>query len=134
MQEKVLHLQFIQEVIKRMASNSFIIKGWSVTLVSALFAVSVADTDKRFILIAYIPAIMFWFLDAFFLYQERLFRMLYKQVAEDSIGSEQFTMSTTLVMNRVNPYLFVLFSKTMMLFHGTLIGCIILVMSFYDKL
>lgn len=134
MQEKVLHLQFIQEVIKRMASNSFIIKGWSVTLVSALFAVSVADTDKRFILIAYIPAIMFWFLDAFFLYQERLFRMLYKQVAEDSIGSEQFTMNTTLVMNRVNPYLFVLFSKTMILFHGTLIICIILVMSFYDKL
>jgi len=31
------HLELIQAVITRMAGNSFLIRGWSVTLVSALF-------------------------------------------------------------------------------------------------
>ena len=30
---KIKHLEMVQDVIKRMASNSFILKGWAVTLV-----------------------------------------------------------------------------------------------------
>jgi len=31
MENKIKHLEMLQNVIARMASNSFIIKGWSVT-------------------------------------------------------------------------------------------------------
>lgn len=38
MEKKLKHLDFLQLVITRMNVNSFFLKGWSVTLVAALFA------------------------------------------------------------------------------------------------
>jgi hypothetical protein len=40
MDAQIAHLQMIQAVITRMGSNSFLLKGWSVTLVAALFALA----------------------------------------------------------------------------------------------
>ena len=37
------HLELIQGVINRMAGNSFHLKGWSVVLVSALFALAASN-------------------------------------------------------------------------------------------
>jgi len=36
-----------------MANNSFLLKGWSVTLVAALFALAAKDSDKKYIVVAY---------------------------------------------------------------------------------
>ena len=33
-ENKLKHLEFIQNIITRMNSNSFVIKGWSITLVT----------------------------------------------------------------------------------------------------
>ena len=79
---KIAHLQMIQAVITRMAENSFMAKGWTVTLVTALFALAAVDANRFFVYVAYLPAVMFWALDAYFLRQERLFRKLYDQVRE----------------------------------------------------
>jgi len=38
MEQKLAHPQMIHGVINRMAGNSFLLKGWSVTLVAALRA------------------------------------------------------------------------------------------------
>ena len=35
MEKKIKHLEMIQAVIVRMGNNSFLLKGWSVTLISA---------------------------------------------------------------------------------------------------
>lgn len=43
---KVPHLEMIQGVINRMARNSFALKGWAVTLVAGIFALSSKNTDK----------------------------------------------------------------------------------------
>ena len=75
------HLEFIQQVITRMNANSFKIKGWTVTLVSALLAVCASTKDETFVLTALFPAIVMWFLDAYYLMQERKFRGLYGDVA-----------------------------------------------------
>ena len=40
---KLEHLKMLQAVITRMASNSFMVKGWCITLVSALLALSAKD-------------------------------------------------------------------------------------------
>jgi hypothetical protein len=74
---KIEHLKMIQDVINRMAGNSFLTKGWCVTLVSAIIVLGAKEPDKRFVMVAFLPLIMFWILDGYFLFQERLFRRLY---------------------------------------------------------
>ena len=36
MDKKLKHLELVQSVINRMASNSFMLKGWAVTLVAGI--------------------------------------------------------------------------------------------------
>ena len=93
MENKVAHLEMIQVIITRMASNSFLINGWSVTLVAALFALAAANTNERFVYLAYFPAFMFWALDAYFLRQERLFRKLYDHVRGTENERVDFTLA-----------------------------------------
>lgn len=121
---KIAHLGFIQGVITRMGSNSFLLKGWSITLVAAIFALSAKDADQKFVLLAYFPVVVFWMLDAFFLHQEKLFRKLYEEVAADHISSEQFTLNTSVVENDVPSAVCVFFSKTLLPFHGSVIGVV----------
>jgi hypothetical protein len=73
-EKKLKHLEFIQNIITRMNANSFAIKGWSVTLVSALFALAADKADMKFILVALLPVAVFWILDGFFLSQEKQYR------------------------------------------------------------
>lgn len=79
--EQLKHLEFIQSVITRMNTNSFQIKGWAVTLVSALLAIFASTNNDYFVLIAIFPAVVMWFLDAYYRTQERKFRGLYDDVA-----------------------------------------------------
>ena len=72
MDKKLKHLEMVQGVINRMASNSFMLKGWAVTLVAGIFALAGKDTDKLYFLVSYVPVIVFWGLDAYYLLQEIL--------------------------------------------------------------
>jgi hypothetical protein len=80
-EQKVEHLKFIQAVIARMGTNSFLLKGWTVTLVAALFAFGAKEADRAFIVIAWVPVLVFAGLDAYFLRRERLYRRLHDKVA-----------------------------------------------------
>lgn len=80
-EDKLKHLEFIQNVITRMNSNSFQIKGWTVTIVSALLAIYASSKNNYFILACLFPTTIFWFLDTYYLCQERKFRGLYNDVA-----------------------------------------------------
>lgn len=79
--ENIKHLEFIQNVITRMNTNSFQIKGWSIVVVSALLAIYASTKDNFFFLAGVFPTFIFWFLDAYYLNQERKFRGLYNDVA-----------------------------------------------------
>jgi len=81
MSEKIKYLEFIQQIIARMNSNSFHIKGWSVTIVSALLAVYASTKNTNLIVIGVFPTLIFWFMDAYYLTQERRFRGLYNDAA-----------------------------------------------------
>ena len=63
---KLKHLELVQGVINRLSTNSFLLKGWSVFLISALLALSTADNRAAFGFIAYIPAVVFWSLGRVF--------------------------------------------------------------------
>lgn len=92
---KVKHLELVQNVISRMASNSFMLKGWAVTLVAGIFALAEKDADKLYFLVSYIPVVVFWWLDAYYLFQERLYRLLYDKVCQTSDDCIDFSLKAT---------------------------------------
>lgn len=94
MDNKIKHLEMIQALINRMSSNSFMLKGWAVTLVAGIFALSAKDADKRFFLVAYLPILIFWFLDAYYLWQEKIYRCLYDEVRLKPNDKIDFNMNT----------------------------------------
>ena len=59
MENKLKHLEFIQGAILRMSNNSFALKGWTITIIAAMFALAAKDANKLFIILAYFPTIMF---------------------------------------------------------------------------
>ena len=92
-ENKIKHLEFIQNVITRMNSNSFMIKGWCVTLVAALFALAAKDSEVKFAIIAYFTIAVFWILDGFFLATEKAFREMYNQVRVKDESEIDFNMT-----------------------------------------
>ena len=126
-ENKQKHLEFIQATISRLASHSFVIKGWSVVLVSAFFALAAPNSNIAFVYLAYIPAVIFWGLDGFFLYQERLYRKLYDHVRQLSESDINFSMDATGFKSKKTSWDNATLSKTLIPFHGSLIVSIIIV-------
>lgn len=94
MEAKLRHLEMVQGVINRMASNSFQLKGWGVVLVSALLVV-ISNDSSAWLLIGLVPTLVFWGLDAYFLCQERRYRDLYDNVRRLDPDEIDFSMKTT---------------------------------------
>lgn len=118
MDKKLKHLEMIQAVISRMAGNSFLLKGWSVTLTAAVFALaSNKNSHALLVLIALLPVTMFWWLDGYFLHQERLFRKLYDHVRLQKEEEIDFSMDTSPFLGEVEPVSQVLMSTTLRKFH-----------------
>lgn len=86
------HLEFIQSIISRHNSNSFMLKGWSVTISAALYALAGTIKEPFIVLIALAPIILFWGLDAFYLSNERCFVDLYNAVAEGAFSIPKIKM------------------------------------------
>src|SRR2546427_2491070 len=95
------HLEMIQGVINRLSQNSFLLKGWSVLLVSSLFALAAFNSNPLFVYLTYLPVIAFWGLDGYFLWQERLFRALYDRVRKLETGKIDFSMDTSFVKSQI---------------------------------
>ena len=109
----------IQDIIKRMASNSFMIKGWAVTLVVATLLLK---GSKHQVLIAFIPLFVFWFLDAYFLWQERLYRKLYDWVVDNRLKTDEYLLSMNAYRfkDKVQSKLRIMFSITLCSFYGSI--------------
>ncbi len=120
---KIKHLEFIQATITRMNQNSFQIKGWMITIVSALLALYANSKNVMYIFIAIVPVIVFWMLDAYYLQQERKFRGIYNDVAgispEDrNIVIRDFEMPIQKYQCGQYCYFNVLISKTILPLYG----------------
>jgi len=112
----------IQAVINRVSGNSFLLKGWSVVLVSALFALAAGDSERLFLYLACFPAVAFWILDGYFLWRERIFRRLYDRVRTMPEADVDFSMDTSVVRSDERGWGVVMVSKTLLIFHGTVFG------------
>lgn len=128
MENKRKHLEFIQGAINRMAGNLFFLRGWTITLITALFAFFVKDVNTDFIFIVYFPVIIFWVLDGYFLSQERLFRALYNHVRKLDEKEINFSMNTNKYNeDKRNGWLRSMFSSTLLFFYLPLVSVMLLV-------
>ena len=128
MENKRKHLEFIENAITRMNTNSFMIKGWTITLVSALFALAAKDANRLYVFIAYIPLPLFWILDGFFLSKERQYRGLYNKVSVLEENKIDFSMNTKEFYKDKNTWICSIFSKTLVTFYIILLLLTLVIM------
>lgn len=131
---KIKHLEMIESIIERMAKNSFQLKAWGMTLVTAVGALGAREADKRFMLLAFVPIIGFWLLDALYLRQERRYRALYRSVREKKEEDIDFNLNTRIITftndeAKMICYFNCLKSTSVSLFYGTLTVTLVLLVA-----
>ena len=126
MEKKLKHLEFIQQAINRMASNLFVLKGWTVTLIAAMFALAAKESKDFYFVLAYFPPLMFWLLDGYFLSQERRFRTLYDHVRKLDESAIDFAMDTQAFKATPprNLWSHALFSASLLIYYGVLLAAV----------
>ena len=122
----IKEIELIQDIIKRMAFNSFMIKGWAITLV--VVTLLLKGTEKYQVWLAFIPLLVFWFLDAYFLWQERMYRKLYDWVINNRLKTEEylFDMNAYRFKDKVQSRVRIMFSTTLRWFYGSIAILIII--------
>jgi hypothetical protein len=118
--DRIKHLEFIQAVVTRLGTNSFLIKGWVLTIAAAFFAVLAKNLNGTIAAVGLIPLLAFWFLDGYFLWQERLFRRLYDDARRPATRVEMLSMNVAAYRDQTT-WVAAAFSQTLLLFYGALV-------------
>jgi len=89
----------------------------------AVLALSAKDPSLELLLVGFLPALLFWGLDGYFLAQERLFRALYQDVVDPEIEVSSYSLAVP----RCNIICWAksTFSWTLAFFHGGLVVVLI---------
>ena len=91
-------LQMIQAVITRLAGNSGTLKGFAVTIVTALLGVSINAHKTSYAWLGTYPVVVLSLLDAYYLALERRYRELYNHAVGEGdtawgLGAGKTTVS-----------------------------------------
>jgi len=129
---KKQHLEFIQNIITRMNANSFQIKGMAIAIVSALMAIYAASPKILFIFLGIFPTLFFWFLDSYYLLQERKFRGVYNDVVglKKVIEVQPYEMPIQKYTKKIDKqfsFFNVFFSRTIVPLYGGIIIILVLI-------
>lgn len=128
------HLEFIRNAVSRMTQNSYLLKGWTITLVAATFAVSLGVTSAWLVGTALLPTVAFAVLDAHYLREERLFRRLYdavrrdrdKNFHEDKDKVEAFSLDTQPYEEDAKKLGEIMLSVSILPFYGSIVVVVVL--------
>ena len=112
-------LEFIQITISRLSNQSFLIKGWTVTLLSALLFFSKGNPEAKYNLMFAFMVIAFQGLDASYLKQERIYRLHFKNILKND-NSINMDMDVSYLHNSIK-FLKCLFSRINLIFYGSLL-------------
>lgn len=82
------HLQILQGVIQRMATNSTSCKAWCITLVSAILVLIADKVRPELAWLALLPSFLFLALDVYYLALERAFRASYNSFVRKLHGGK----------------------------------------------
>jgi len=126
MDKEILHkeIDLIQGVINRMANNSFLLKGWLISLIAVVLALSkdslLSCHSNLTLFILCFPIIIFWYLDAFFLHREKCYRELYDWVIKNRMTSNEnlYSLDFRPHKKNVKSIFRIMFSQTLFPFYG----------------
>lgn len=118
----------VQNTINRMANSSFLIRGWAVTIIAAMFALAAKDVNAQYVLISYFSIPILWILDAFYLHQEKCYRSLFEVIGKRRGQDTDFSMNAREFEQGVNAWICTVFSKTTLIFYGGIVLLVLLVM------
>ena len=124
MDKEIIHkeIDLIQACIARMANNSFLLKGWAITIIAVGLALTDKSQDQAAIsTIVLIPLFCFWYLDGFFLRTEKMYREMYKWVLEKRSEDDKtflYDLNPTRFNDQVEPLWKVMVSITLRWFYG----------------
>ena len=126
---KIQHLQFIQNVIARMSTTSAIIKGFAITVTIGICTQITTDMMEdwaKFTLL--LPLLALMLLDTYYLYLERNYRILYDEIREEKLPAD-FSMSLSNITKEnyfsciksisVCPFYIILFLMCLIIFKAT---------------
>ena len=131
-------IDLIQSCISRMAQNSFIVKGWMITLLTVIIALLPKTFDIRLLcILGIVITSCFWYLDGFFLKTEKLYRWKYEWVIKNRYESDDFFYdlnpynNKTWIKNnndqKTEPYIVsIMFSKTLLPMYLPLVLAVIM--------
>lgn len=124
------HLEMIQAIVARLASNSFAYKGWSVTIAAGLVAF-LAASHQTLLFAAIYPILAFWFLDGHSLALERAFRKLYDEVRLGRVADYSLDLSGMRrpVIDQIDAML----SLAMSLFYGSAVVFVVIMAKALSK-
>lgn len=139
MEKDILHkeIDLIQSVINRMANNSFLLKGWLISLIAVLLALSkdsILSCDLKMIFLIFcFPIIIFWYLDAFFLHREKCYRELYNWVIRNRLISNEnlYSLDFSPHQNKVKSVFRIMFSQTLFPFYGLAVLLLLIILLFF---
>ena len=123
MEAKLRYLEIIQSTISRMAWNSFMFKGWSITIIAGLSAFSVHEADNNVLVIAAVSTILFWSIDSYYLALEKSYRKLYEKTVTTSQSAVDFNMTVSPV--RISTWVRTTYRPVLCLFYGVILALLL---------
>ena len=133
-------MEFLQNNIARMSSCSANEKNIEIAIISSILAIYAAQantgciSNKKILLIAIVPTILFCFLDAYYLSLEKSFRDLYNEIAAGTSTVKIFEIpigKNKSVLNTIKSILVSMTSLSVYPFYG---GIIIMMVILYFAL
>lgn len=113
-------IDLVQSCITRMAHNSFLIKGWTVGLLTIVLAIT-KNLHWQCMIIVFLPLLSFWYLDAYFLRVEKLYRVMYRNlITTNDFDPKFYDLDPNKFNNEIECICCVMFSHTLFIFYGAL--------------
>lgn len=123
-----LYLQFLQNNISRMNTNSTQVKTWCMAIVAALLAIFAETKNCLFLLICFIPVILFCMLDAQYLQEEHKFVGMYNDyISGKEDKTEVYSMPMKSYAKGLKGFFKALFSWSVLPVYG-LLGIVLIIL------
>ncbi|MDU9771901.1 hypothetical protein KVL30_07200 [Helicobacter pylori] len=83
-------LKILQDIINRMTQNSLECKKWTLALVVGVLSLKIEAISNSYgLCVLGVLLLCFWFLDAYYLMQEKLFRKQYQWLIENRLKTDE---------------------------------------------
>ena len=130
-------IDLLQSCIDRMAKNSFMIKGWFVSIYAVILALLPEKVDVMLLCVVLIVVnILFWYLDGVYLRDEKIYRRIYQWVVEARKQNDRelmYQLELNLYKNKIGTMDSVgkiMLSKSLFIFYAIQLAVLLVVMGF----